>query len=94
MHTTHLTKSCADFSNMNGRRDIFLDKIFHKTFIKVDEKGTEAAAVTVIGGTRTTSIEPEIETKIFKGDHPFVYLIRDQMTGTILFIGKMLDPET
>ena len=79
----------ADFSGMNGRRDLFIQDVLHKAFVSVDEAGTEAAAATaVIVGT--TSLPPEpIEVKI---DRPFIYLIRDIETGTVLFVGRVLNP--
>ncbi len=79
----------ADFSGMDGRRDLFIQDVLHKAFVSVDEAGTEAAAATaVIVGT--TSMPPEpIEVKI---DRPFIYLIRDIETGTVLFVGRVLNP--
>jgi serpin B len=79
----------ADFSGMDGRRDLFIQDVLHKAFVSVDEAGTEAAAATaVIVGT--TSMPPEpIEVKI---DRPFIYLIRDIKTGTVLFVGRVLNP--
>jgi serpin B len=79
----------ADFSDMDGRRDLFMQDVLHKAFVAVDEAGTEAAAATaVIVGT--TSVPPEpTEVKI---DRPFIYLIRDIETGTILFVGRTLNP--
>ena len=83
----------ADFSGMTGGKDIALNLVLHKTFIKVDEKGTEAAAVTVIGGMRSTSVHIPMGKVIpFHADHPFLYYIRDTKTGTILFAGRMMDP--
>ena len=67
--------------------DIFISKIFQKAKIKVNEEGSEAAAVTVIG-METSSIEPEEPTyKTFHADHPFVYLITERSTGAIFFMG-------
>ncbi|MDP2730088.1 MAG: serpin family protein [Dehalococcoidales bacterium] len=79
----------ADFSGMNGGRDLFIQDILHKAFVSVDEAGTEAAAATaVIVGT--TSLPPEpVEVR---ADRPFIYLIRDIETGTILFVGRVLNP--
>ncbi len=79
----------ADFSGMDGRRDLFIQDVLHKAFVSVDEVGTEAAAATaVIVGT--TSMPPEpIEVKI---DRPFIYLIRDIETGTVLFVGRVVNP--
>jgi serpin B len=78
----------ADFSGMTGSQDISLYGITQSAFISVDETGTEAAAVTAVGGEEEEPPEP-IEVTI---DHPFIFLIRDVETGTILFIGRVLDP--
>jgi len=75
----------ADFSGMDGTRDLFIGHIAHKAFISVNEEGTEAAAAT--GVSMTLSI-PAMMTI----DRPFVFLIRDIETGTILFIGRVMDP--
>jgi len=75
----------ADFSGMDGTRDLFIGHVAHKAFVSVNEEGTEAAAAT--GVSMVLSI-PSMMTI----DHPFVFLIRDSETGTILFIGRVLDP--
>jgi len=78
----------ADFSGMNGKRELFIQDVLHKAFISVDEAGTEAAAATaVIVGA--TSMPQPAEMTI---NRPFIYLIRDNATGTLLFIGRVLDP--
>lgn len=79
----------ADLSGINKDVDLYVTGVFHKAFVAVDEKGTEAAAATgiVIG---TTSVGPQPE--IFRADHPFMFLIQDERTGLILFIGKIVDP--
>ncbi len=79
----------ADFSGMDGKKDLFIQDVLHKAFVSVDEAGTEAAAATavIIG---VTSVPAEtIELKI---DRPFIFLIRDIGTGTILFIGRVVNP--
>ena len=76
----------ADFSGMTGSRDLFIDAVIHKTFVEVNEEGTEAAAATAVG-MRATSMPP-----MFIADHPFHFLIRENATGTILFIGRVTDP--
>lgn len=79
----------ADFSGMDGSRELYISDVVHKAFVKVDEAGTEAAAATaVIVGT--TSLPPPPVP--FDIDRPFVYIIRDLQTETILFIGRMTDP--
>lgn len=81
----------ADFSDMNGRQDLTIGEVIHKTFIRVDNKGTEAAAVTAVIGLEKTSIDPTMPEQ-FVADTPFLYVIRDSDTGAILFIGTMNDP--
>jgi serpin B len=82
----------ADFTGMTPR-GIALELVIHKTFIKVDEKGTEAAAVTTVGGLeRSTSVNRPRFPKFVHADHPFLYTINDTETGAILFLGRMLDP--
>ena len=83
----------ADFSGMNGERDLYISEAVHKAFIEVEEKGTEAAAATAIGMRATAApiFEPE-EPLPFHVDRPFVYLIRDEISGAILFMGKVVTP--
>lgn len=79
----------ADFSGITGKKDLYIDFVFHQAFVAVDEKGTEAAAATGVG-MGLTSAPPEPE--IFRADHPFIFLIQDDNTGMILFMGKVVDP--
>ena len=80
----------ADFSDIDGNRHwLFLGAVFHKAFIAVDEEGTEAAAATVIGVQRSGLSAPP---PIFRADHPFLFLIRENITGSILFLGRVVDP--
>ncbi len=80
----------ANFSGMDGTRDLQISDVFHKAFVAVDEAGTEAVAATaVVAGT--TSVPPEpVELTI---DRPFIFLIRDIETGTILFLGRVVKVE-
>ncbi len=83
----------ADFSGMDGiKGNLKIDNIIHQAFVEVNKEGTEAAAATavIIG---TTSIQP-IETKIFKADHPFAFIIQERKTGNILFIGRVTNPNS
>jgi serpin B len=78
----------ADFSPMNGSKSLYVSDVTHKAFIDVGEKGTEAAAATAVSLS---------ENGIPMGltvyaDHPFIYVLRDQPTGAILFMGRVLDP--
>lgn len=77
----------ADFSGMDGTRSLFIGLVLHKAFVEVNEEGTEAAAATAV--TMRKSVP---ETRIFRADHPFVFFIRDNVTGSILFLGRVLDP--
>jgi serpin B len=83
--------SNADFSLISGSKDLSVSGIFHKAFVAVDEEGTEAAAATavVVG---VTSVMPPQEVKTFNADHPFVFIIKDNRTHQILFIGKVNNP--
>jgi serine protease inhibitor len=77
----------ANFSGIS--RDMFISYVKHKTFVEVNEEGTEAAAVTSVG--MATSAAPT-ESFIMRVDRPFLFLIRDSRSGTILFLGKIIDP--
>jgi serpin B len=80
----------ADFSGMDGTRDLLIWDVVHQAFVSVDEAGTEAAAATSLGFILLGgSIEEPILMKI---DRPFIFLIRDIETDTILFLGRVLDP--
>jgi len=77
----------ADFTNMYAPGGLFISKVKHKTFVEVDEEGTEAAAATSVEiGLTSAGPGPIIV------DRPFVFAIRERYSGTILFIGKMLNP--
>jgi len=79
----------ADFSGINGERSLFIDEVIHQSFVDVDEAGTEAAAATaVIIAESAAPAEPKQVTI----DRPFIFLIRDIETGTILFVGRVLNP--
>jgi serpin B len=79
----------ADFTKMYKPGGLAIDEVKHKTFVKVDEEGTEAAAITSVGIIRT-SLPLIISIRI---DHPFVIAIRENHSQTILFIGKIVTPE-
>jgi len=82
----------ADFSGMNGKKDLFISAVVHKAYIEVNEEGTEAAAATgVVMGL--TSVGPgSIKIPVFRADHPFLFLIHDNLSGSILFIGRVTKP--
>jgi len=79
----------ADFSGMTGRKELFLTAVVHQALVEVTEEGTEAAAATgtVIG---ITAIAPP--APVFKADHPFMFIIRDNTSGSILFWGRVTHP--
>jgi len=79
----------ADLSGISEDAKLVISEVMHKTYIKVDERGTEAAAVTGIT-VGVTSVGPDQNT--FRVDHPFVFAIREKDTNAILFIGKVMDP--
>ena len=81
----------ADFSGMTGNRDLFISAVIHKAFVDVNEKGTEAAAATAVA-MRATAMRPSGPPVEFKADHPFVFLIRDNPSGAILFLGRVMNP--
>jgi serpin B len=80
--------SGADFSGMDGTRDLFIDDVIHKAFIDVDEEGTEAAAATAVVMPSAAPVLP----KDVRVDRPFVFMIRDIETEAILFLGHVVDP--
>jgi serpin B len=79
----------ADFSGMDGTRNLFIKEVVHKAYMSVDEAGTEAAAATaVVVAEMAAPMEP-VEMVL---DHPFIFMIRDIGTGAILFVGRVVDP--
>lgn len=76
--------------NKDAKQRLFITSVVHKAFVKVDEKGTEAAAATaVVMGTRSAMRLPDKE---FQVDHPFLFMIVDKKTGLVLFMGRVVDP--
>ncbi len=82
----------ADFSGMTGRKDLFISAVLHKAFVDVNEEGTEAAAATGVLMELKAAI-PVRPPPVFRADRPFVFLIRDVRSGSILFIGRVADPK-
>jgi serpin B len=82
----------ADFSGMTpsvGDDKLKVADVLQKAFVKVNEEGTEAAAATAVS-TRMESIPPPPE--LFRADHPFLFLIQENATGSILFLGRVTEP--
>jgi serpin B len=75
----------ANFSGINGTRSLYISDVIHKAFLEVNEEGTEAAAAT---GIVSKSIKP-----IMRADHPFLFIILDNHSGSILFLGKIENPK-
>ncbi|KAG8525056.1 Leukocyte elastase inhibitor A [Galemys pyrenaicus] len=78
----------ADLSGMTETRDIFISKIIHKAFVEVNEEGTEAAAATAVA-VANCSLRQE---KDFFADHPFIFMIRHNPSGSLLFLGRLCNP--
>jgi serpin B len=78
----------ADFSDINGKRDLWISDVFHKAWIEVNEEGTEAAAATAVGMSRGAAGL----SAVFRADHPFIFMIKDNRTGSILFMGRVMNP--
>ena len=81
----------ADFSGMDGNRDLFIGSVLHKAFVSVDENGTEAAAATAVIMQITSALAGE--PIAFTVDRPFIYVIRDSQTQSVLFVGRVMAPE-
>ena len=70
---------------------LYISNAFHKAFIEVDEKGTEAAAATAVVMAEGTGM-PIAPPVTFHVDHPFLFLLRDKLSGAVLFMGRVEDP--
>jgi serpin B len=87
----------ADFSGMARVNPPYLGRVLHKVYVDVDEKGSEAAASTVItmpSPAPPPMPPPESVTYEFIADHPFIFLIRDNPTGAFLFMGRVMNPKS
>ncbi|MHC4506602.1 MAG: serpin family protein, partial [Planctomycetota bacterium] len=84
----------ADLSGMDGTRELFVSHVLHKAFVDVNEEGTEAAAATA--AVMKLASRPSGRERIppvFRADRPFLFLIRDRRTGSILFMGRVMNPK-
>jgi serpin B len=79
----------ADFSGMTGNRELSISEVIHKAFVAVDESGTEAAAATAVIMRATAMPVMPLEITI---DRPFIFLIRDIQTGSVIFVGRVMNP--
>jgi serpin B len=84
--TTVWNPATADLSGIDGIRDLYVNAAIHKAMITVDEDGAEAAAATGIGVGDGAASEP------FRADHPFIFAIFDNVTNSVLFMGRVVDP--
>lgn len=81
----------ADFTGMNPEGDLYISAVLHKAYVDVNEEGTEAAAATgIVVGVTSAPVDPP---PVFRADHPFVYLIRDNTTQALLFLGRLQNPQ-
>jgi serine protease inhibitor len=80
----------ADFSRINGYGNLFISRVIHQSFVQIDEEGTEAAAATIVELRETSGMGP---TGFFmRADRPYVFVLRERVNNTILFIGKISRP--
>ncbi|XP_006972724.1 neuroserpin [Peromyscus maniculatus bairdii] len=87
---TEIFNKDANLTAMSDKKELFLSKIVHKSFIEVNEEGSEAAAASgMIAISRMAVLYPQVIV-----DHPFLFLIKIRKTGTILFMGRVMHPET
>ena len=78
----------ADFSGMDGTKSLFISSVIHKAYIDLNEEGTEAAAATALLVAMSVPLPPPT----FRADHPFVLMIRENSSGSILFLGRVANP--
>ena len=90
--TTAFEPRTADFSGMTGGRDLYISAVLHKAYVDVNEEGTEAAAATGIVMRPTAIRLPPHKPPVFRADHPFLFAIRDNRNGAILFLGRVANP--
>jgi serine protease inhibitor len=83
--------SQADFSGICP--ELYLSAVIQKAFVEVNEKGTEAAAATAVVAPAAAIAGREPEPVVFRADHPFVFMIRDNRTGSVLFLGRLVEPK-
>jgi len=81
--------SKANLSGMNGARNLYISAVIHKAYVDVNEEGTEAAAATAV----VVALRSAPRRTTFRADHPFLFLIRHNKTGAILFMGRLANPK-
>ncbi len=85
--TEAFDESMADFSRINPDADLYISEVKHKSFVEVNEEGTEAAAATSVGIGVTS-----MPDNYFIANKPFLFFIKEKNTNAILFIGKIVEP--
>ena len=78
----------ADLSGISTAEGLFVSAVVHKTFVRVDEEGSEAAGATHVDFDRAIESGP----RVFRADRPFIFLVRNVKTGAVLFLGRCADP--
>jgi serpin B len=81
--------SKADLSGIDGTKELFIQDVVHKAFVEIDEAGTEAAAATAVIISLKAMPQQPVQVTV---DRPFAFFIRDVQTGTVLFVGRVVDP--
>ena len=84
--------SKADFSGMDGSKQLYISAVLHKAWVEVNEQGTEAAAATATTIKALSMARPLAPPPVFRADHPFIFLIRDTRSGSLLFLGRLVQP--
>lgn len=87
------SRDAADFSAMTSQERVFVSDVIHKAFVAVDEKGTEAAAATAVIMATKAASAPGPDPRIFKADHPFLFIIQHNASGAVLFMGRVVNPD-
>jgi serine protease inhibitor len=87
----------AQFDGMSESQDpaqkLHVSKVLHKAFVEVSEKGTEAAAATAVMMPKAEAAPASVPfTPTFKADRPFLFLVRDRQSGSVLFLGRVVNP--
>ena len=93
MGMTHAFDSRADFSGISTQEKLAISAVLHKAFVDLNEEGTEAAAATAVVIARAMAVLPKPPV-VFRADHPFLFLIVDNRTRSILFLGRVTSPQS
>jgi serpin B len=83
----------SNFTGISESGNLFISDVIHKSFVDVNEEGTEAAAATGVS-MAVMSLPIKEEIPVFRADHPFMFLIQDNENGAVLFAGRVMKPDT